>query len=426
MRGRLWDGGWRGLGAGATGAWTALGIGLAALEPVAAPGLLPMCMLAPLAWYLSSPRPFVWRQPSPANLVLALATCYLLLNSTWSLSPQSAYQTVAMSAIIVVTLHSTTALLHDIDGTPRRAMAAGLMAGLVAAGVVLCFEVLTAQWGRRLIMSYIPALRLGEQHLLMQGNWVAYVEPYVLNRNISVLVVLFWPALLMAHRLGWLRQRLLLLVAALLPVVGAIFRSAHATSKVAFIGAAAVYGLSMLSLRVTRQVLLAAWLSATLLVAPLALLAYAGKLQLASWLVHSAQHRIIIWGYTSQQIAKAPWLGVGINTTRALYDPDNPDIPLAPGTDMQLSTGWHTHNAYLQVWYEAGAVGALLLLTLGAMVLKAIGQSEKGAQPYLYAAFAASALLTGSSFSIWAPWLMAVLAIAPVYAALGDALKAHP
>jgi O-antigen ligase len=413
---------WRGHAVTATGVWTASGVALAVVAPMALPVLLPLCVVAPLTWYWSTARCFSWRRPSEAILVLALATGYLLLNSTRSLSPQAAYQTVAMAAVIAFTLHCTMVLLWEIDATALRAMAVGLIVGLVASGGALCFEVLSAQWAHRLMLSHVPALRSTMQNLRMEGDWVTYLEPFQLNRSISVLVFLLWPALLMAARLGWPRHRWMLLLVAMLPAAVAIFRSVHATSKSAFIGAGAVYGLSWLSLRFTRRMLLAAWCSATLLVAPMAFIAYANELQLAKWLVHSAQHRIVIWGYTSEQIAKAPILGVGIATTRALYDPDNPSIPLVPGTDMQLSTGWHTHNAYLQVWYETGAVGALILLGLGVLVLNAIARTEQSAQPYLYAAFAACALLTGSSFSIWAPWLMAALGTASVFAALGDAL----
>ena len=79
---------------------------------------------------------------------------------------------------------------------------------------------------------------------------------------------------------------------------------------------------------------------------------------LASWMPFSARHRIVIWGYTSEQIAKAPLLGAGMSTARALNNPDDMDAPRAPGTDFRLSTSLHSHNGYLQTWYETGAVGA--------------------------------------------------------------------
>jgi hypothetical protein len=68
-------------------------------------------------------------------------------------------------------------------------------------------------------------------------------------------------------------------------------------------------------------------------------------------------HRI--WGYTSKQIAKAPLLGSGIASARALNDYEYPNVPRAPGTNFQLSTNVHSHNAYLQIWIEGGGERAL-------------------------------------------------------------------
>ncbi len=43
-------------------------------------------------------------------------------------------------------------------------------------------------------------------------------------------------------------------------------------------------------------------------------------------------------------------------------------------------------------------------------------------QPYLAATFAAGALLIATAYSIWAPWFMASLAMASIFAALGAGL----
>jgi O-antigen ligase len=159
-----------------------------------------------------------------------------------------------------------------------------------------------------------------------------------------------------------------------------------------------------------------------MLVVPVATLAYHSHLYLSPWLAHSAQHRIVIWGYTSTLIAKAPILGSGINTARALNDPDGYDTPLAPGSDFRLTTNLHSHNGYLQTWYETGAVGALILLGFGLLVLNSLARAPTEVQPYLYATFATCALLGGTSFSLWQPWFMASFGFAAGFAMLGWAL----
>ncbi len=172
----------------------------------------------------------------------------------------------------------------------------------------------------------------------------------------------------------------------------------------------------------TRRLIAWAWAGAILLVVPLATLAFHSQLYLSDWIPRSAQHRIVIWGYTSKQIANAPILGSGINTARALNDPDGYDVPLAPGSDFKLTTSLHSHNVYLQAWYETGAVGALLLLAIGLLVLHALAGAPREIQSYLYATFVTCALLGGTSFSLWQPWFMASFGFAAGFAALGWAL----
>ena len=98
---------------------------------------------------------------------------------------------------------------------------------------------------------------------------------------------------------------------------------------------------------------------------------------------------------------------------------------MAPGSEFRLTTSLHSHNGYLQTWYEAGAVGAAILLVIGLVVLGSLAGAPAGVQPYLYATFVACALMGGSSFSLWQPWFMAALGLAAVFAGLGRALASH-
>ncbi len=59
------------------------------------------------------------------------------------------------------------------------------------------------------------------------------------------------------------------------------------------------------------------------------------------------------------------------------------------------------------------------MLGIGLLVLRAIGAHSPQSQPYLYATFVSYALLAASSFSIWAPWFMAALALPASWATLG-------
>jgi O-antigen ligase len=201
-----------------------------------------------------------------------------------------------------------------------------------------------------------------------------------------------------------------------------VLASEHATSQVALAGGAAAFAVYRLRPRLGMSLLAAGWMAASLMVVPAASTLYGAGAYRAGWLPDSARHRIVIWGHTARLVADAPLLGAGIGAARALNGAEDAAAPSAPGSRFRLSTSLHSHNAYLQVWFETGAVGALILLGLGLLVLRALARFAGDIQPYLAATFAACALLVASAYSIWAPWFMASLAMAAIFAALGAAL----
>ena len=65
-------------------------------------------------------------------------------------------------------------------------------------------------------------------------------------------------------------------------------------------------------------------------------------------------HRVVVWGYTAEQIMRRPILGVGVNSTEPL-DMARPDAERSrkiEGTRYEARTGGHPHSFYLQVLYE--------------------------------------------------------------------------
>lgn len=405
-----------------TAAWTGSGVVLWLLFPMTAPGVLALCTVAPLAWTWSAGRRLPRHAPSPVTAILVLAGTYLLINATWSLSVPSALKAVALIFVIVAVLHVVLHTLPELDAAPLGAMAVGTLAGLAVGGALLSFEIFSDQALRRLLMRLMPVLQPYPHHLKIVGEQVVGLMPYLPNASISVLTLLFWPAALIASRLGLVRRHKWAALSASAVAAATIFASAHETSKVAFAGAAAAFALLLVRPPLARRLIVAGWMAATLLVVPIASFMYGAEAYRATWLPDSARHRVVIWGFTSEQVAEAPLFGVGISTARALHKARDPEGPRAPGTRFQLDTGLHSHNAYLQVWYETGAAGALILLGLGLLVLRAMAGFPVGVQPYLAATFVSGALLAASSYSAWAAWLMASLAIAPIFAGLGAAL----
>ena len=405
-----------------TTAWTMSGVILYLLAPRIAPGVLVLCAVAPTLWYRAAGGKLAWHRPSRVFVLLAAAGLYMLINGTWSLDPTSAYSEIAWYLVSIAALYVTLSALRAIPAEVLRAMAVGFIAGMILGGAFLCFEAFSEQLVHRTLLSYVPAWAPNPRDMRMEAGSVSYLAPYLLNRSTTALAVLLWPAALTLNSLNVSSRKQAMLRLGLGLAVAAIFRSTHATAKIALIGSAASFAVFWISPKLARRLTITGWIAATLLVIPTAMLAYANQLYLANWLDNSARHRIVIWGYTSEQITKAPVLGAGISTARALNNSGDLNTPRAPGTNYPLSTGWHSHNGYLQAWYETGAVGALLLLWFGVAVLRSMASAPAEAEPYLLAAFVSCALVAGSSFSLWAPWFMASFGICAVFAVLGAEL----
>jgi O-antigen ligase len=405
-----------------TATWTAMGIVLWVMFPMTSTVLLPLCCIAPLAWYWTARRHLPWCRLSLVTAGFIFAAGYLLINTSWSLNPVSAARTVVFAFVMVGSLHIVLNTFPDLPEPPLRAMASGALVGLVVAGAVLCIEVFGDQSLRRFLIRIVPSLQPDPRHITIEEGHLARLAPYLANANVSALTLMFWPAALLVSRLRLPRWLKYVALIAFVVMAATVFASEHASSQVALVGAGTVFTLFCLRPKLAMPVVIASWVAANLLVVPVASLLYVAEAYHAPWLAPSARHRVVIWRYTSEQIHKAPLFGAGISTARALHDARYVKEQLAPGTHFHLSTHRHSHNAYLQVWYETGAFGAMIMLGLGLLVLRAMRQFSTEVQPYLAATFAACALLIASAYSIWAPWFMASLALASVFAALGGVL----
>ena len=400
-----------------------MGVLLWAMFPMTAAVLLPLCTIAPVAWLLARRRRLPLYPPGPATMALGLAAAYLAINATWSLSPDTAVNAVVLALLMVATLHIVLSTLPDLEPPPVNAMALGALVGLAAAGALLCFEVFSDQLLRRLLIRLVPALQPNPNHIATDGGHALRLASYLPNASIGVLTLMLWPVALIAARLGPLRVWKVPAAIAGVVIAAAVLASEHGTSQMAFVGAGLTFLLFRLRPQLGRVLLMTGWVAAILLVVPVVSLLYGAEAYRASWLSLSARHRVVIWHATAEQIPNAPFLGAGIGSARVLREAAEREGATAPGTRFQLSPSLHSHNAYLQVWYEAGAVGALILLGLGLTVLRSLKRLSEDVQPYLAATFAAGALLIATAYSIWAPWFMASLAMASIFAALGAALR---
>lgn len=401
-----------------------MGLVLWTMFPMTAPGLMLMCCIVPFTWYVAVHRRVPWYVPSLVTASLLLATAYLFVNASWSFDPISAIGAVVLILLLVGVLHLVLNLMPELDTPPLRAMAVGALAGLAATSMFLCVEIFSDQSVRRFLMHVVPTLQPSAHHMGMAEGQPALLSPHLPNHNITVLALMFWPAALLARALRLLRAYRYAAAIAVALVVATVFASEHTSSKVALIGGGVAFVLFRLRPGLAMPLMVAGWVGANLLVVPAVTFLYSAEAYRAEWLPESARHRIVIWRYTSEQIPKAPILGAGISAARAMSraEAENIEARRVPGTDIHLSTSVHSHNAYLQIWYEAGAAGALILLAVGLLILRALTAAPPRTQPYLAAAFAACALMVAFAYSIWAPWYVASLGMAAIFVGLGTAL----
>jgi O-antigen ligase len=405
-----------------TTAWTMGGVVLLLLAPLTAPELIVLCLIAPLAWLPAGKRN-IFHGPTATFVALYLTTGYLALNTRWSPDPVTAIETVGMIVIVVGIVDMTLIILERLEVHALEAMAVGLVGGVIIGGTYICFEAFSGQLLRRMLVPLQPWLRPEARYLAVDAHGAEIFQVQVLNLNIAALTMLFWPAMLAVRALKPAQSANRLLLLGLLPALLGVFRSEHATSKMALLGSLGIYLLYQVRPTFARALMITCWVTATMLIVPIASALFAQKLYTSPWLFKSAQERVVFWGYTSEQVAKAPLLGVGISATRVYHKTKGgANAPQAPGSEFRLETGWHSHNVYLQAWYETGAIGAVLFLAVGILVLRSFAAAPEVAQPYLWSAFGACAMMAGSSFSLWALWFLATLGMVAALAGLGTTL----
>jgi O-antigen ligase len=83
----------------------------------------------------------------------------------------------------------------------------------------------------------------------------------------------------------------------------------------------------------------------------------------------------------------------------------------------------HPHNAYLQVWYELGISGALLLLFFGLAVLRRIERLAPSVRPYALGQISVIAILFAASYGVWQHWLMSAVALGVMALILADVVQ---
>ncbi len=134
-------------------------------------------------------------------------------------------------------------------------------------------------------------------------------------------------------------------------------------------------------------------------------------------------HRTLIWNFVVERIVEKPFLGWGLNSSRAIPGGNN-DI-FSEGVE---ALPLHPHNGFLQVWLELGAVGAVLATGLAAIVIARTPRACEGGHCVgaLIGVLAVFFAIGQVSFSLWSNWWLSATGLAAAFAVAMNSPSRRP
>jgi len=341
------------------------------------------------------------QRAGPATLLFLAWLVWALASTAWSPEPQAAAQaartlaTIAFGAVFVIGAIA--------DGRAKRWTRAGLLAAVLVLMLLLAIEAgFDMPLNRAMAEPDAP-------------DWVIAVNP---GRGVTVLITLIWAA---AASLLTSRWRLRLPAAAALTIAAALLalQFAQFANAAAFAFGLAAVALGYTAPRFGLWLLCAGW-AAWLLCAPFAI-----HWLLSTWpapedVPFGLAHRLGIWEYVSGRILEQPWIGHGLDASRAVTD--HILVAGAPAPAVPL----HPHSASLQIWYEMGLVGAALmaaaLLATGRALSRSFGQ-DRVLAAMACGVIASLGVTANVSYGLWQEWWTAAIVISVACAGAAARLR---
>lgn len=341
-----------------------------------------------------------------------------VLSTVWSEArAETALKSLTVGTAVLATVAVAGYMAAETSSAIARQLARGLLIAFLAGSIFLGVDT-AADGGLQMLLINTLHLPQGlfKGYYVWQDGKIVLIRNVWINRSLCALVILIWPAALAARSVLAGKAVLVAHAALLLAVVVAVFGSGSETAKLALVAGTVVMALAWLSFRWASYAVMAGWGVACLLVVPLVIVAHDYGQRQTQWLdkgvLSGASPRVrinIAYEYATR-IKDAPVLGRGANASYVV----GPQIDASrdPATALKdHGLGQHPHNAFLQIWFELGAVGAIAFLVLGLVMIRSMAALREAARPYALATFAAVASILAPAYGFWQPWLDGLIAL---------------
>lgn len=344
---------------------------------------------------------------------------WILIACLWAYNPLGSFLEAFFLAILIIHAIFLSTAMDVISELDVKALALGVLTGVLLAGVFVCYEIWARDAVVRYVLAHFPGLERGlEKHAHVANGKIVSFTGNLSTRSSAVLVLFLCPALLAAWRYtrGGFRILVLALITAFCIVIVASLNTKSQTAQMAVLAITVTLPLALAIPRGTLWLVGIGFAANLFLIVPVALTLYIADMHENQDLFWSARARVIIWNYTAERVLERPILGVGTNSTRYLDEERvrRGEVVREKGLSAAPQTRAHPHNIYLQIWYELGIVGALAFAMFGFSLLVRIASLLPPVYPVALAHFAAMMTVIMPSYGLWQNWFQSAIVMSTV------------
>jgi O-antigen ligase len=125
------------------------------------------------------------------------------------------------------------------------------------------------------------------------------------------------------------------------------------------------------------------------------------------WLPFSATHRLVIWKVAVGDVAKNPWVGSGAGSTRIVFREKEMNRKRQQITGLAA----HSHNWFLDLWREFGAIGAALAVLFVTIVAQKLFARPQDLPTEQIAFMGLVLAMSSTSFGLWEVWYLSAIGL---------------